>query len=488
MDLIKFFTREELVAGLEISADYVRLTVLSQKKDDKKSSVALRGAEEPLKEGTLVNGRIVNKDEFIKSIKKLIDKSKARIRYVVLSIPDSEIFYKIFKFPKSIKDEKLKGTMELSIGFQLPIKPDDVYLDWEKVKNETGDENEVLLAAVAKPIVNDYIAAIESAGLKIIAVEFHLLSIARTLPSTDETVLVLIDSSDGMTAGVIKDNSLLFIHTISYETTAEDKLPVELKRIISFCEIEYGTLSKILVLDEETVGIVGDLGNLKVEVANIVDPFNNTKEALSIFGSRLISFGAAIRGLMPRNQDNLISLMPVGTEEAYEYHKAVTFSKLVTDITISVSLVFLVVFSGAYALMIYIQQSLNDQYSLSTNLPVPTGVASLESRATHLNSLLSQTTGIIETTPQWSGIVSEITDRIVANITVSRISIGSPDAPITLQGTAKNRDTLNTLAKSFETSDKFTDVNIPLTDLGTKTDIPFSMSLKLKDPQSLYLK
>src|SRR3989338_3440871 len=487
MDLIKFFTREEIIAVLEISANHLRLTVLSQEKEDKKSSAAF-AAEEPLQEGALVNGHIVNKEEFIQSIKRLIGKSKTRIRYVILSIPDDKVFSKIFKFPKNIKDEKLKGTMELSIGFQLPIRPADAYLDWEKVEKETGDENEVLLAAVPKLIVNDYVAAVESAGLKIIAVEFHLLSIARAIPPNDETVLVLKDNKEGMTTGVIKNNLLLFIHTISYETTPKDKLPTELKKVINFCEAEYGTLSKVLVPNEEAIGLIGNLGNLKVEIANIVKTSPDTKEPVTIPGSWLVSLGAATRGLMPRNQDNLVSLMPVGTEEAYEYHKAITFSKLVTEITISVSFVFLAVFLGAWFLMLYIQQSLNNQYSLSANLPVPIEAAGLEARATHLNALLSQTTEIIKTAPQWSEIISEITNMVGTDIVVGEIDTKSPDAPITLQGTAKSRDALNNLTKSFQASLKFTDVNVPLTDLEKKKDIPFSMSFRLKDPQSLYLK
>lgn len=138
--------------------------------------------------------------------------------------------------------------------------------------------------------------------------------------------------------------------------------------------------------------------------------------------------------------------------------------------------------------MTHIQQSLNDQRSLSANIPVPRESAALEARATHLNSLLSETTGIIETTPQWGEVVKEITDRTVADIAISRISIGLPEAPITLQGIAKSREAINNLSKSFQESDKFTAVNIPLTDLGTKEDISFSMSFQLKDPQSIYLK
>jgi len=233
MDFVRFFTREELVAGLEINSNYLRIITLPIDRDKQKSSAAFF-AEESLREGTLQNGKIANREELVATIKRLIGKSKTRIRYVIVSIPDSKVFSKVFKFPKTIKNERLKGTMELSIGFQLPVKTDDVYLDWETIKRDETSDSEVLLAAVPKTIVNEYVAAIESAGLKTVAVEFNLLSIARILPQTDETIIVISDTSEGITTGFFKNNLLLFAHTISYEVTPKDKVPVELKRLVNF--------------------------------------------------------------------------------------------------------------------------------------------------------------------------------------------------------------------------------------------------------------
>ena len=202
MDWVKFFTREELVAGLEISSDYLRLALLSQGKDKKSSVTAL--AEEPLKEGVLSDGLIKNKEEFVMAVKRLLVKSKTKIRYVIVSIPENNVFSKVFAFPKSIRDEKLKETMELSIGFQLPIKLGDVYLDWEKIEGE--GKNEVLLGAIPKSVINEYVAALTPTSLKIVAVEFHLLSIARVMPKNDKPAMVLLDKPERMTVGVIKNN------------------------------------------------------------------------------------------------------------------------------------------------------------------------------------------------------------------------------------------------------------------------------------------
>ena len=484
MDWIKFFTREERVAGLEISGDFLRLALLSEGKD--KKPFVITSAEEPLKEGVIVDGAVKNKEELGKAVKRLIGKSKVRIRYVILSIPENKVFSKIFAFPKSIKGERLKETMDLSIGFQLPIKPENVYLDWEKIEGEI--KNEVLLAAIPKSIINEYVSALEPTGLKIIAVEFHLLSISRTLPQNDKPTLVLWEKQERMTVGVVKNNVLRFIYTISYETTPKEKLKTELKRVINFYEGEYEPLSKIIVLNKKTVSLAREVSGLEVEEAKIIEPFASAPEMKENAGRWLVSAGAGKRGAMPRREDTLVSLMPIGTEEAYEYQKAITFANLMADIITVASVIFLAVFLGAWFMMLSIQQSLSNQYALFSSLPVPTETAELELRARHLNYLVSKTGEIVKSTPIWSDVIEEIRARAIPGIIISNVSISSPETPISMQGTAKDRDAINLQKRTFEASSFFTSVNVPFTNLEKKIDIPFSISFQLKDPQSVYLK
>ncbi len=490
MDWVKFFTREEPVAGLEITNDYLRLTLLSQggnRKDDKSAIVAL--AEKSLKEGVISDGLLIDKEEFakaIKVIKSLLDKTRTKIRYVVISIPENKIFSRVFAFPKSIKDEKLKETMELNIGFQLPIKLGDVYLDWEKI--EDLSKNEVLLAAIQKTVINDYVSALEPTGLKIIAAEFHLLSIARSMPPSVKPVMTVIVREQNMTVGVVKNKVLRFMHTISSDNLPKANFTKELKRIIDFYEGEYEPLSKTIVLNKETASSLEDLANLDIEVASIIEPFSSHHNIETNPGKWLVSAGAAIRGSLPRVEDTLISLLPVGTEEAYEYQKAITFSKFIADVVAITSIIFLSVFVGAWFLMLMVQESLANEYSFSSSLPIPREAIELEKKAIHLNSILEETNKIVKTTPLWSDVITEIKTRAVPGVLTTNLVVNLPNMPINLQGVARDRNAINLLKRTFEASNMFTEVDIPFTHLEKKTDIPFSMSFKLRDAESIYLK
>lgn len=183
MEILKILTGEESIAGLEINGEYLRLTLLSRKNDAKekgkiKTEIKL-SIEEPLEAEIIAEGAVKNKPELIKSLQKLIAKSPEKIKNLIVSIPADNVYFRIFSFPKTVSETKIEEAMKLTIGFQLPAKPEDSYLDWEKL--ESPDQNEILLAVAPKNAVDAYLKSLSSAGLNPVALEFHPLSLIRAV-------------------------------------------------------------------------------------------------------------------------------------------------------------------------------------------------------------------------------------------------------------------------------------------------------------------
>ena len=57
-----------------------------------------------------------------------------------------------------------------------------------------------------------------------------------------------------------------------------------------------------------------------------------------------------------------------------------------------------------------------------------------------------------------------------------------------LTGISTDMETLNQFKKSLQSSTYLASIELPITNLEQKTDIPFSISFKLKDPNSLFYK
>lgn len=475
MDILKLFTREEPVAGLEISDSFIRLALLQTKKGDKKNPDLTEIkflSEEPLPENCISDGIIRDKKIFLKSLQNLIKKSGFGVKCVIISIPSNLVYSKIFSFPKSIQESKLKDTMDLAIGFQLPIKPEESYLDWEKV--EDASVNEVFLAAAQKTTIDSYIETLNLAGLKTIAVEFHPLSILRIINTGENPRLFKITSEKNTSIFIFRKKYLRFSRIIPNESISKKSLDEEIKKISDFYESGDGQIEKIIDLEE----------------MELIDGFDNQienkfKGAPNEKAKWLISLGAALRGLMPRSDDNLTSLMPIGTKETYEYQRAIIFSEFISNVTIGISIFFAIIFFSGWMLMSAINQNISKQLENLSSLPMPSDATALENEAKNLNSIVGISSGLLNNIPSWSIVLDELKARTVQDIAISNISLPSPEGIYTINGIAKSRNQLNSFKKSLEESQIFTNVALPLTNLEQKGSIPFSITMQLKNPQIL---
>ena len=143
MDLLRFFTREENIGGIEAHDAHIRVALLSL--DKKTTTVSITAlVEEPLPAGAIENGVVVKSELLVSALTRVLKKMPSKLRFAIVTIPAESVFHKIVSFPKTVRNEKLEEAMKLTVGFQLPRPIEEVYLDWEK--SDTRKTNEVLLA------------------------------------------------------------------------------------------------------------------------------------------------------------------------------------------------------------------------------------------------------------------------------------------------------------------------------------------------------
>src|SRR4030042_2460072 len=120
----------------------------------------------PIPAGVIEGGLIKNKKKLIEIIKKSIKTGKGELiktPYAVCSLPEQHAFIKMIKLPKMTLEEAkraIKWEAEASIPFSL----DEVYFGWQIIpqKRET-DHLDVLINAVPKNLVNEYLGALRGA-------------------------------------------------------------------------------------------------------------------------------------------------------------------------------------------------------------------------------------------------------------------------------------------------------------------------------------
>lgn len=501
---LNFFTRDELIFGLEISDCFLRLAVLEavapgrggNSKNKEEKIIQARGiGEKSLKKGTVENGEVKDKKAFVKDLKFLLGKSDKLVNYAIVSISGSRLYSKAYSFPQTVAGEKLEEAMKLIVGFQLPFKQEEVYLDWEKAGNgplrpdgsgEASQSNEVVLAASPKTVIDKYLEVLAEAGLKTVAVEFYGASVARAINLQEgQSAVVMLGREEGTETYIVKKHIAQFKRFLPEKFFPDKKsLKDEAERIVNFFENEDKNKVSFFIAANET-----EKDNLPKEILPsmkaeemIGGSFIVQPEIKSSPEKWLVAVGAAIRGLSPRAEDNHISLMPMGTEEAYEKQKAISFAKFVSALTIGLSSFFVFAFVGALILMTSIEGGFNKRLNTLNSLPISGSSAILEQRAEKLNGLLVKAKNVLASAPKWSDNVTVLKSQVVAgsDIIINSFSISSAGNSVSFKGVAKNKASLNSFKKKLEDSNLFSDISFPPIGLFQVDNIPFSISFNIK--------
>lgn len=477
MEILKFFTNEHDIAGLEISDLFLKVVKLELDSTNKPRLQAV--FHENLNPGDIVGGEIKNRSGFLATVNKLVGRSG--IKFAIVSIPSCNVYSKIFNFPLGLINNRLEESIKLITDFQLPKKPEEVYIGWEKIINPAA--NDVLISSINKELVKDLISALDEVGVKTVAVEFHPLSLARLL-NPEETWLIIEKDTTQTSLYVLKNKIVQVLTNIPIEQ--EISLEIEVEKITNFYEFSNAPINKLAIIGEFKKS---ELGKIKLTPEIIHLPkYIQSQDKLEENNNWLIAFGTALRGLKPRKEDGLTSLMEVGTEENYNQQTFFVFIKFLSKVTITLSIFFSLVFAGCYLFMQTLQNNFNQKieyFNASTN---SIGSITLEEKAENFNNLINATDQLVSTEPQWSLVINELKLKITPGIIISNLSMPAIDQPMTIVGIAENRTNLNLFKKSLGESSLFQEIALPLENLGMKEKIPFSVSFSLKNPDNLYIK
>lgn len=143
--------------ALDLSENHIR--VLELKKEGNKFLLHGLGEQE-----------FHSKESLPQLIKELTLKTKPNpisSHDLALAVPEEETFIKVVRLPK-VKHEDLRLELYKEIGKILPYSPEEVYWDWEIVKQDykTITHYDVIFVASAKKIVDSYIELIQQAGFQ----------------------------------------------------------------------------------------------------------------------------------------------------------------------------------------------------------------------------------------------------------------------------------------------------------------------------------
>lgn len=127
---------------------------------------------------------------------------------VVLGIPTSRTFSRTFTIPVSAENT-LKDAVAIEVGQYIPLPLSLLYVDYEIIERNESVLT-VIMSAVPKKIVDNALAACETAGLSVAMIEPAINAVARILKLTEEGHLptVIVDIGAANTDIAVLDGSV----------------------------------------------------------------------------------------------------------------------------------------------------------------------------------------------------------------------------------------------------------------------------------------
>jgi hypothetical protein len=356
----------EEAAGIEITENYCRLLLL-----DPETLEIVSIAEVILGQNVISYGKVQDFNALISNLKTLKDKAGVEFSNhptAILSLNPSIFFTDVISIP-DIPESDFEEAARLNATVRSPFRIQDAYFDWQNLGiNLKTLERELYIAACPKDIINPYLIAANRAGIDIIAIEPTFLGIIRVFnhftTALDRNVafLLIYINSDGIDFIITEASKPIFSYFVFWKDIPETKakkVTIEalrkvmhngISRVLSFFSTRYTEPLKNCVIfspimQTELVNLLKNEFAFKVEGYRF--PTFNKRPISELWVGAL---GAALRGIIPRSEDTIVSLMPIGTEELFRRNqiaKYISFWGKVFAVTFSL---FIAVFSGIFAL------------------------------------------------------------------------------------------------------------------------------------------
>lgn len=430
-------------------------------------------------------------EESIKNgLKKLKEKFGRSLSSVVISLPPAISYISVFEFPMAAEDQQIEEAMKLAFS-ALPFPESDIYSDWMFLENFNIKKKETVLETTRKHIIDYFLKIFEQNKIGVIAAENYIWSIGQFLKNGDDTTMVIIEQPEAVIFAIYDGRLPYFRFNLPRDRFKNEKdfLAASahyLKSLAHFVLTDDNKMREI----NSIIAVSGDeladylQKNVPGEII-IQKGFSLGSELENVNDLGFLSaLGAVKRGLIPRKKDNIISLLPIGTELAYERHRLFSFVDFFQKFSIGFAGFLIVVFLGALIMVKTFFSGIEE--SLKKEVSLPADVVEIRDKAVVFNKNVVQLLKIKNQAVVWEKIFIEI-DKLISetNIIISQLGIGE-NGDIAFSGIAPNRDNLVKLKDYLAASPVFSSEPLPLSLFLNRENIAFSIKTRLKDLKILY--
>lgn len=232
-------------------------------------------------------------------------------RRVAATIPASKAYSRVISLPAKLSHKEQEEAVRLEANQYIPIPLEELYLDYSVVQ-KGPENNEVLVVAAPKKIVDSYMKLFDILGLEVCALETTISAASRIITrveKSDEIPTILIDLGSLSVDLTVFDKNLVVNGTIpgggdDFSGRIAEKLGID-KAEANAIKTKYG-LGVSKNQTEVREALKPQLDSLIKEIRRVVRYYEDRTEGNSTIGQIItMGGGANMPGLVDYLTDNL---------------------------------------------------------------------------------------------------------------------------------------------------------------------------------------
>jgi type IV pilus assembly protein PilM len=208
--------KKQSTFGLDIGSSVVKVVELTE---GRAGEFGLQSfATMPMPRDIIAEGTIKDPAVVTEAIKECVDRAGIKSTAAVISISGREGITKRVSLPR-VSPKELADAITLEAEHHIPFAVDDVFLDYQ-VMGESGNAMDVMLVAVKRVKVLEYVSAVEEAGLQAVVVDlddFALQNQYEQGQRAEGEAVALIDiGASVMKTNVIREGLSIFARDVPF--------------------------------------------------------------------------------------------------------------------------------------------------------------------------------------------------------------------------------------------------------------------------------
>ena len=444
-----------------------------QLSSNKKKVIKFASVELPA--GLIKEYKVADVKGLAKVIKNVWSKFHLKEKTVGIVLPEFSTFTKFIKLP-NLNISELGEAVAWQAQEFLPSQATDMIMDW-RVVEKTAQGFEVMIVAVNKEILANYVTAVESAELFPLVVETPSVCLTRITQKEDRGVLTLYKNF-GETL-LIVSQKLKVIGTSVIHTQSDDEIVKTASRMIS----HYSSTSQKEISVEKVLVGGGEANEdllqkltptLKLPIEKIVPLVKglNDREQQEY----LIPLSMQLTDPAEPSDPSSLNLLPAPLVEKYKRERTkLQVWSLTLTITLFVWIAFLVSIGG----YLFISQQISDlKKSNSLQKQISQQRETKAKEIQEINEVSKRIIQIKNLSVLPQTILNEIEKAKPQGIRIDNYDLDLDKGEISVGGVSSDRVTLLTFKQSLETSTNVSEVTIPISSFEKEADLEFRISFK----------